>query len=570
MEDQTRTSLRFGIMVDDLALEAWKVDAVKLLVEGGMTLALVIRNGAPAPSKGFFQKLAHYPVRRLFFQRWNHRQFKPESKRMKALAPALAPLGLKLEEVPSLICVPVEKGASTFISNNDIESIRLQELDFILRFGFGILKGAILQAARYGVWSYHHDDEMVYRGGPPGFWEWMHNDPRNGVILQRLTESLDRGYVLQKRWYPTLLHSYRAHLDQLYFDSADMPLQVCRELLHTGELRETLSESKASLYRPPLNYQMLQYWIRCPFRRLRFHLHDLFRQEDWDVGYVEAPLNEFLESPQHDADQVHWFRRRRASLYYADPFVVTTSKDTYIFFEQYDYRKGRGCLQAAKRSEEFKKHYTLLEEGYHLSYPSVIEHEGVVYCLPEANASQRINLYRFNEKAMKLEQECVLMEHVRAVDPTLLFRDGRWNLFFTQKDFPSVKLYRYLADDLHGPYVPFFGNPVKVDCADARPAGSFFELHGVLVRPAQDCVRYYGNAVHLNRVDRLDEDTFEESIMDTVAPFASSSFKQGLHTLNGNGTLTVFDGKRWRFTLSGFFRQWRVKRNDRENRRSHV
>ena len=76
--------------------------------------------------------------------------------------------------------------------------------------------------------------------------------------------------------------------------------------------------------------------------------------------------------------------------------------------------------------------------------------------------------------------------------------------------------------------------------------------------------------MHLNRVDRLDETAFEESIIDTVAPFASSSFKQGLHTLNGNSTLTVFDGKRWRFTLSGFFRQWRVKRNDRENRRSHV
>ena len=50
MEDQTRTSLRFGIMVDDLALEAWKVDAVKLLVEGGMTLALVIRNGGTTAS----------------------------------------------------------------------------------------------------------------------------------------------------------------------------------------------------------------------------------------------------------------------------------------------------------------------------------------------------------------------------------------------------------------------------------------------------------------------------------------------------------------------------------------
>ena len=570
MEDQYRTTLRFALLVDDLALEAWKVETVKRLVKGGMTLALVIRNGAPAPATGFFKKLSRYPLRRMLFQRWNHRWFKPASKAMKDLAPALAPLGMNLADVPTLTCIPTEKGTSTFISSNDIEYIQSQQLDFILRFGFGILKGDILTAARYGVWSYHHDDEMVVRGGPPGFWEWMHNDPSNGVILQRLTESLDRGYILQKRWYPTLLHSYRAHLDQLYFDSADMPLQVCREILHTGTIHETLSESKASLYHPPVNSQMLLYWIRCPFRRLRFHLHDLFRQEDWDVGYVEVSLNEFLESPQRYSSQVKWFRRRRASVYYADPFVLTTRNDTYIFFEQYDYRKGRGCLQAAKQSEAFKKHHTLLEETFHLSYPFVFEHEGTVYCLPEANESQRINLYRFNEKAMQLEQECVLMEHVRAVDPTLCYRDGHWNLFFTQKDFPSTKLYRYVADDLKGPYEPFFGNPVKVDCADARPAGAFFELHGVWVRPAQDCVRYYGNAVHLNRVDRLDDDAFQETLIDTIAPLAGTPFKQGLHTLNGNDTLTVFDGKRWRFTLAGFVRQWRVKRDDKKNRRSHV
>lgn len=570
MEEQYRTSLRFGIMVDDLLMEAWKVETVRQLVKGGMTLALVIRNGAPAPSEGFFKKVRSYPLRRLLFQRWNHRWFKPSSKSMVALGPALQKAGIDLATVPELCCVPSSKGSSTFISNEDIEKIQSQQLDFILRFGFGILRGDILKAARYGIWSYHHDDEMVFRGGPPGFWEWMQDEPRNGVILQRLTESLDRGYLLQKRWYPTLLHSYQAHLDQLYHDSTDMPLQVCREILQTGRLHETLSESKAPLYHPPVNLKMLQYWIRCLTRRIRFHLHDLFRQEDWDVGYVEAPLAEFLESPQRYADQVKWFKRRRPSLYYADPFVWTTPKETYLFFERYDYRQGKGCIQAAKRSERFKKHYTVLEEDFHLSYPFVFEHEGAVYCLPEANESQRLILYRFNEKAMQMEQEAVLMEGIRVIDPTLLHRDGKWELFFTQKDLPSVKLYRYRADDLLGPYEPFFGNPVKVDCADARMAGAFFELNGVLVRPAQDCVRYYGNAVHLNRVERMDDEAYEEMVMDTVAPFADSPFKKGLHTLNGNDTITVFDGKRWRFTLSGFVRQWKVKRMDRKNRRQHV
>ncbi len=570
MEVQYSTPLRFGILVDDLSLEAWKVETIKKLVEGGMTLALVIRNAAQEQKPSFFRKLSNYPLRRMCFQVWNRKYFKPRSKQMEALGPALSKVGFALDEVPVLACVPSTKGTSTFISNNDIENIKSQKLDFILRFGFNILRGDILKAAKYGIWSFHHDDEMVYRGGPPGFWEWMKDDPRNGVILQRLTETLDKGYVLKKRWYPTLLHSYKAHLDQLYFDSAEMPLQVCRELLQTGTLDETLSESKAKVYHAPGNLKMLHYWIKCVTRRVRFHLHDLFRQEDWDVAYVEVALAEFLESPQRFTDQVKWFKRRRRSVYYADPFVLSTKKDTYIFFEHYNYRKGKGCIKVAKRSEKFRKHHTLLEEAHHLSYPFVFEHEGEVYCLPEANESQRLTLYRFNEKTMKLEHEALLLERIQAVDPTLLHRDGKWELFFTQKDFPSVKLYRYTAEDLKGPYIPFFGNPVKVDCADARMAGAFFELNGVLVRPAQDCVRYYGNAVRLNRVDQLDDTAYRETAIDTVAPFADSSFRQGLHTLNGNDTITVFDGKRWQFTLSGFFRQWSIKRMNRKKRSQHV
>ena len=149
----------------------------------------------------------------------------------------------------------------------------------------------------------------------------------------------------------------------------------------------------------------------------------------------------------------------------------------------------------------------------------------------------------------------MLIEPIQAVDPTLCYKDGLWNLFFTQKDQPSVKLYRYVAKDLKGPYLPFFDNPVKVDCADARMAGAFFELDGKLVRPAQECLRYYGTAVCLNEVTRLDEQGFEETQIDKIKPFIHSHFKQGLHTLNGNATLTVFDGKRWRFTLPGMKHQ---------------
>lgn len=567
MEEQHHTPLRFGIMVDDLSMEAWKVETVKKLLEGGMSLTLIIRNTEPLEKRNFFKRLKNLPFRRAFFQIWNHYQFKPDSKQMAELRPAVIQQGVDFDGIPMLDCKPRYEGYSTFILDDDIERINNQHLDFILRFGFNIIKGKVLEAAKYGVWSFHHDDEMEYRGGPPGFWEWMQDNPRNGMILQRLTESLDKGYILKKRWYPTILHSYKAHLDQLLMESTDMPLQVCREIQTTGTLKEQLSESKALLNRPPVNFKMLKYWILCLTRRWRFHRHDLFRQEDWNVGYVEVPLAEFLEDPESHQENVVWFKKKRRSSYYADPFVITTEKDTYIFFESYSYKTGKGRIEVVRKSKKYKKAKVALEEPFHLSYPFVFEHDGVVYCIPETHKAKRINLYRFNEKELKLEQECVLMEHVEAVDPTLLYRDGRWNLFFTQKDQPSVKLYRYVAEDLKGPYQPFYANPVKVDCADARMAGAFFEWNGNLMRPAQECVRYYGTAVCLNRVDVLNEHQYEETQVSKIEPFANSKFKKGLHTLNGNEEVTVFDGKRWLFTFIGMWRQVRTKAN---RRKEHV
>ena len=567
MEEQQLTPLRFGIMVDDLSLEAWKVETVRKLIEGGMHLELIIRNAESTQKKRFFKWLVNYPFRRGFFQVWNHYKFKPDCRTMTELEPTLKTLGVNLSEIPVLDCQPSHKKTSTFILDKDIETIKNHQLDFILRFGFNIIRGEVLQAAKYGIWSYHHDDEMEYRGGPPGFWEWMQDNPRNGIILQRLTESLDKGFILKKRWYPTILHSYKAHLNQLYWDSTDMPLQVCREVQFTGKLNEYLSESQAKIYRPPVNIRMLQYWILCVTRRIRFHRHDIFRQEDWNVGYVEIPLKDFIKEPEiHEADVV-WFKRKRRSIYAADPFVITTEKDTYIFFESYDYKTGKGHIEVVRKSKKFKKPKVALEEPFHLSYPFVFEHEGEVYCIPESNEGNRLNLYRFNEKELKLEQECVLMEHIRAVDPTLIYRDGRWNLFLTQKDFPSVKLYRYVAEDLKGPYYPHHANPIKVDCADARMAGAFIEMDGDLIRPAQECVRYYGTAICLNRVDAFTNEEYRETQYDKIKPFAHSRYKQGFHTLNGNDVITVFDGKRWRFTLFGMFHQ---VRNKMHRNKTHV
>jgi methionyl-tRNA formyltransferase len=71
-----------------------------------------------------------------------------------------------------------------------------QESDVVVQCGMGILTGDILKAPTYGVVSYHHGDIREYRGGPPGFWEFLHGEDQFGITVQRLTEELDGGDVL--------------------------------------------------------------------------------------------------------------------------------------------------------------------------------------------------------------------------------------------------------------------------------------------------------------------------------------------------------------------------------------
>jgi hypothetical protein len=100
---------------------------------------------------------------RAYRERWNV----PDALRMEDL-------GDDLTNVPRIPCRAEAKGPAQYIAQADLERIRATRPDVLLRFGFNILKGPILELPRHGVWSYHHGDEMKFRGGPPGLWEILH------------------------------------------------------------------------------------------------------------------------------------------------------------------------------------------------------------------------------------------------------------------------------------------------------------------------------------------------------------------------------------------------------------
>lgn len=550
--ENKKKSLRFGLMINSLTVEHWQYDTIKILMENGMKLSLIIQNHDNSYSPSFINKIKEYPYRRVFFRIWNRFIFKPRSKYPTDLT-ALT------QDIHTIFCTPKNKRTASFFEEIDIQEIRNQNLDFILHFGFDNVRGEVLNVAKYGIWSFHHDNERIISNWSPGFWEFMKRTHNNNVILQRLTNVPDKVIVLKRINFSTILHSYKAHLDQLHFGSVQMPLQVCKDLINSGNLKEESSITEANNLQPPTNFKMIQYFIKSVTRRIGFHLNDLFRQEDWNVGYCECRISDFLDSEEKRNIDIRWFKKPKKNCYFADPFVIKTEKDTYIFFEWYSYPKGKANLAVALKSEGFNIYHKITDFQEHRSYPYVFEHQGAIYCMPEANQTNKLVLYRFDENELSLREDCVLLEGFPIVDATLHFHNNRWYMFLVNQKKSHTHLDIYHSENLKGPYLPHENNPVMIDCQKARPAGKLFNHQGKTIRPSQNSTEHYGQSIILEEVNLLSEKMFISSQYGEITPIAESSYNKGIHTINSDDDITVFDGKRFIFTFSGFKQQLKQK-----------
>lgn len=98
---------------------------------------------------------------------------------------------------PDLLTTCELKNVGTYrVALPDAEIRAMSDLDVVFHVGVGILSGGVLDSAKYGVWGVHHGDVRKYRGGPPGFWEYVNREETAVITLQRYTEELDGGRVI--------------------------------------------------------------------------------------------------------------------------------------------------------------------------------------------------------------------------------------------------------------------------------------------------------------------------------------------------------------------------------------
>ena len=542
-----KKKLRLALLVDSLTIPGWVERMITLIAEGGYaSFVLVVKNERGNASKGDWRSRFRYATYLL------HRKL--DRVLGGASSSAFSPKSLDSSLARAeLLCVsPLQGKYTDTIPEEACREIQGYDIDIAIRLGFRILKGDILRTARYGIWSYHHGDERLNRGGPPGFWEVIEGWPVTGVTLQILSSELDGGKVLARTHCTTDPTFVSRNKERVYWNSAPLLPRMIEHLYHAGEkdFFEELDKPNSELrfysrrlYRTPSNGEMLASFFPYIQRLVSNRLYSLTRDEKWVLFYRHDPGGKLSTSLRQ-----YQMLQPPEGHEWADPFVTRLDYVYYVFFEDLNRERGKAHISCLRFTpdEGWSDSFEVLKQDYHLSYPFVFCFGGEHYMIPESAENGTIELYRALDFPASWQLQRVLMTNVKARDTTLVFKDGLWWMFTCLQESPEMSTWQemfifYTDDLLAGAWTPHRMNPVVSDVQSARPAGACFEHEGHFYRPSQNCGARYGYSVKLNRVKTLSKTHYKEECTEEIEPLWSPDIKR-VHTFNSCDGLTLVDG----------------------------
>jgi hypothetical protein len=447
---------------------------------------------------------------------------------------------------------PIGKKFVHRFPDDALDQIRAKNLDVILRFGFNILHGDILKAARYGVWSYHHGDNDFYRGGPALFWELPEHSPLSGVLLQVLTEELDGGLVLCKSLFTTQeTLSLAKNRYVPYWGSTDMVIRKLNELHQFGwehvRQRSVPAEpyqGKRPIYRTPTNFEMLRWFGPAITKKAASRVFQ--RQgksvQHWRIGIRMNAAQPLGSAADHHMEEFRWIEPPQGH-FWADPFAIEVDGKYWAYFEDYSYKTSVGriaCAEIGADGNLISPASCIEQPGKHYSYPCVFRFGTDLFMVPESGGSNSVDLYRCEEFPAKWARQSTLFQG-KFVDTTIWKQSGLWWLMTTSAhpDSRAGSLLLFYADSPLGEWKFHPANPISTDIRTNRGAGQVFPADGKWIRPSQSGCPNYGRSFSLNEITELSPQRYAERPLTSVEPWGGLC---GVHTYNRVGPVELIDG----------------------------
>ena len=453
------------------------------------------------------------------------------------------------------------------LSSAGFDRLKQSNLDLIVQIGALSPAPELSGVAKYGSWWIPepslHGSKLVW------FWAMCGKRKIFDAVVKTLSPEGPRR-ILRRSTLVTdtlsLLRNFKSKQRKISETLVSELLSLRQSDLDYFEFLKTLEldkEEDLQLQSAPSNLDLVKFIVRWTWEGFSRHVERWFWKQHWFVAYrtntgtIPATANSMAD-----------FRILKSTneRFYADPFPIEKDGKSYIFLEDYPFDRGKGLISYVEVTAAGPSTPKVaLEQPYHLSYPFIFEHQGEIYMVPESLECRRVDLYRAVNFPDVWTLEKTLIDDIAAVDPTILFHNGKVWLFVSgvaSKHSINEELFLFYADSLHGEWTPHPCNPIVSDVRRARPAGRVFVKDGELIRPAQDCAPEYGRAVCFNQIEVLTETEYREKPISIIGPEWRRG-NRGTHTFNQSETLQVVDG-RMLVRRSELFRQHFLARREKQ------
>lgn len=288
-------------------------------------------------------------------------------------------------------------------------------------------------------------------------------------------------------------------------------------------------------------------------------------QPRWRIGIVENSLEGIVNGEEL---RVQWPSNPFHDRWFADPFVLSVDGDEVtLLVEDYRYAEGQGRISRIivdRKRGAIVSCKTILRGG-HYSFPAILREDGKVYLYPEQSRQGKLELFEYCPETETCEYVQTLSEE--PLTDAIIYKGVVYSTRLPEpngkrlltKPTPNPALRRQVPLNAPSSRLALKGRAssniepetlnqpktIVFDECIARNAGDFFEVNGVTYRPAQECNRWYGNGLSIQK--------YEDGAFTEVRRIP------GMHTLNSFQGVTVVDRKVFPFQWV----YWLLRRSDR-------
>ena len=540
-----KNKIKIALLLDSHTINQWEHQLIKELIKlDDVSINLVILNTMKTPPSSQNWKTILYDA----YLKLDKYVFK-----VKANAFEKRNIEETLNMVERMTVSPLSQDGINVLSSKEVSQIKSKNLDIIIQLGSKTVKGDILNASSYAMWSYLYSDNRLISGQSDGFWEVLNGIGVTGSVLEIVTNNSNKNRVIARTSSKTDELSISRNRNTYAWKLASFLPRKVKELTLVGE-KDFFKEidyqySYPQFYSNRLyhktnlnNLEMFSLLLQHLFKIFKTKLYHKFVLEQWIL------LFEFKEEVSSSFAKFKKLIPPK-DRFYADPFVVYENNKYYLFIEELPYITNKGHISVLEinKKGEWSEPVKIIDESYHLSYPYIFKEHGNYFIIPESGANRTIDLYKCTKFPFQWEFQMNLMNNIRAVDTTLFFYEKKCWMFCNMAEHKGAstndELFLFYADKVETvDWTPHPLNPIVSDATKSRPAGKIFIYNDKIIRPSQNSSKLYGYGLTMNEILVLNEHEYKEVRIEDIEPNWDRQVTR-THTFNHSEGLTIIDGK---------------------------